>query len=74
MKKLLLTGIAVLLLAIGTAHAEDENYGTEYNCGSVPDYVWVNRKRTASNMWATVITIEHFNLQNRKGKRYPVVR
>jgi hypothetical protein len=74
MKNSLLTGVAALFLATGAAHAEDEDYGTKYDCGSVPDYVWVKRKRTASNMWATVITIEHFNLHNRKGKRYPIVR
>jgi hypothetical protein len=72
-KSSLLAGIAALLLATGAAHAQDEDKGTEYNCGPSYDSVWIKGKGT-THEWTWVITIESQNYHTRKGKPYPRVQ
>src|SRR5262249_14117507 len=82
MKKALLTGIAVLFLATGTAHAEDsEDLGTAYDCGSDHDAVWIKREHVLSTMIRTIITMNsdsygaRTNYQtNRKTEPYPIIK
>ena len=78
----IMTGIAALFLATGTAHAEDDDKydpGVEYDCGSPHDQVWVKHEHVASSTIRRTITIESDSFGGRydthnKRTPYPVIR
>jgi hypothetical protein len=76
MKKLLLTGIAVLFLATGAAQAREELLPGElvFKCDSDYDEVTIRQEHLASDMRRTFIAIESYTMTARKRKRYPVVQ
>jgi hypothetical protein len=84
MKKLLLAGVAALLLATGTAHAEEEfelypggqKPIQSWQCGSgeVLDEIDLNVEHLLSDLARHTITIDVALRQSRNGKRYPVIR
>jgi len=88
MKKLLLVGVAALLLATGRAHAKDVDMcvgsnateipcaelGNEFMCSkSDLDTVYIRLDHLLSDLSATTITIQTPLRQSRNGKRYPVI-
>jgi len=86
MKKVLLTGIAALLLSAAAAHGaeEEELYPggqkpiQPWQCGAqseseVFDEIELNVEHLLSDMARHTITIDVALRQSRKGKRYPVI-
>ena len=88
MKKLLLTSVAALFLATGTAHAKDDNTcvkpniiesscstdGDQYDCDNEFDSVYIRNDHRLSDLSSHTITIYTPLGRSRDSKRYPVVR
>jgi hypothetical protein len=88
MKKALLTSVAALFLATGTAHAEDDDTcvrpnltesscskdGDQYKCDNDFDTVYIRHDHLLSDLSSHTITIYTPLMTSRKSKRYPVIR
>jgi hypothetical protein len=85
MKRLLIAGVAALLLATGTAHAADDekidrDFGTTYECRAGTDFddVSIKHEHILSSESRTTITIESLTgghrYKNGKTERYPTIR
>ena len=77
----LITGIAVLFLATGAAHAltdEEIEAGTQYDCGSDHDSVAVIHEHVLSTTTRAIVAVtsDSYGGRYKKGKRtpYPIIQ